>query len=67
MARNEQASPAEIQKYLGGIDYPAPKEQLVQQAREQNAPEGVRTVLDGLPNKQYDGPDEVSEEVGRIQ
>lgn len=67
MARNEQASPAEIQKYLGGIDYPAPKEQLVQQAREQNAPEDVCAILDELPNKQYGGPNEVSEEVGRIE
>lgn len=67
MARNEQASPAEIQKYLGGVDYPAPKEQLVQRAREQNAPEDVCTILDELPNKEYGGPNEVSEEVGRIE
>lgn len=63
--RNERPSPIEVQKHLSGIDYPAAKEDLLRAAREQNAPRGVLDVLERIEEREYDGPAEVSEAVGK--
>lgn len=67
MPSNDQASPAEIQQYLSGVDYPVPKAQLLQQADEQGAPRDVKSVLQELPDKEYQSPTDVTKEVGRVE
>lgn len=52
-----------VQKFLGGVSYPASKDQLVEHARGKNADEDVLEALSGLPDRSYDGPDEVSQAV----
>jgi len=49
-----------VQKYLGGIRYPATKQQLVDQARGNQADDEALTALSGMPEREYSGPDEVS-------
>ena len=53
----------EVQKALRGVSYPASKEQLIQHAQQSGASQDVLDALRALPDKQHDGPDEVSAEV----
>ena len=55
----------EVQKYLSGVDYPASKDELVQHARSQNAPDDVIEALESLPDGEYDGPNRVSSAVAK--
>lgn len=52
-------NPTQIQKFLGGVDYPAKKQALVDHAREQGAPDDVIQTLEGLPEREYEGPNGV--------
>jgi hypothetical protein len=55
----------EVQKYLSGVDYPATKDQLIEHARKQGAPDGVIEALSSLPDDEYDGPNKVSSAVAK--
>jgi hypothetical protein len=57
--------PIEVQKYLSGISYPATKEQLLEHAKSQNAPQEVLEALKKIPDEEYDGPNKVSSAVSR--
>ena len=49
-----------VQRFLGGIHYPATKQQLVDQARSNQADDEALSSLRGIPEREYSGPDEVS-------
>ncbi|MFI7634539.1 DUF2795 domain-containing protein [Nonomuraea sp. NPDC049400] len=53
-------NPIELQKHLGGIDYPASKQELIRAAREHNASQEIIRALEALPDREYDGPNAVS-------
>jgi hypothetical protein len=53
-------NPVRLQKYLGGVDYPAGKEQLIRKAEENGADGQVVDLLRRLPERTYDGPSGVS-------
>ncbi len=53
----------EAQKYLSGVDYPATKGDLVERARSQGAGEDVVQALERIADREYDGPNAVSEEI----
>ncbi len=55
-----RVSPIELQKHLKGVDYPAQKDQLVQHAEQQGAPDDVLEGLRQIPDREYDGPNAVS-------
>jgi len=59
---NPNPNPIQIQRYLGGIDYPAGKDEVIAAARDAGADEGVLRVLDLLPDRQYEAPTDVSRE-----
>ncbi|WP_285743593.1 DUF2795 domain-containing protein [Lentzea sp. NBRC 105346] len=59
------SNPIQIQKHLSGIDYPVGKDQLVAKAEENGAGDDVLSQLRGLPDRQYNGPNAVSEELSR--
>lgn len=61
------ASPAEVQRKLEGISYPASKQELIQHAQEQEAPDSILSALRMLPERQFSSPTEVSQAVGAIQ
>ena len=52
-----------VQKFLTGISYPATKQQLVEQARSNHADSAALSALEELPEREYSGPDEVSQAV----
>lgn len=61
-----KVNPIELQKSLKGINYPADKQQVLQTAEQNGADEEMRSILDGLPDQEFSGPDDVSEAVGKL-
>ncbi|WP_341394490.1 DUF2795 domain-containing protein [Arthrobacter sp. G119Y2] len=59
----DKPSPIDIQKALGGMDYPASKDEIVKKARDSKADSSVLDALEGLPERQYDAPTDVSKEI----
>ena len=55
----------EVQKHLRGMDYPASKDDLVEHARGQGAPEEVLNLLEDLPDQNYTSPTEVTQAVSQ--
>ena len=64
---NQKASPAEIQKHLGGVDYPASKQELIRHAKDQDAPEDVISVLNRVEDRSYDSPADLMKAVGKVE
>ncbi|MBT2511985.1 DUF2795 domain-containing protein [Arthrobacter sp. ISL-30] len=56
----ETPNPIQVQKFLGGLDYPVGREDLVSKAKESGADENVLSALENLPDRQYDSPTAVS-------
>jgi len=61
---NDTPNPIQVQKYLGGIDYPASKQDIVSSAKDSGADDNVLDALNGLPDKTYDAPTDVSQAIG---
>ncbi|MDQ1056138.1 hypothetical protein QFZ23_000039 [Arthrobacter globiformis] len=59
----ETPNPIQIQKFLGGIDYPASRETLLSRAKESGADTSVLDALQKIPDKEYDSPTAVSSAV----
>jgi hypothetical protein len=57
------ANPIQLQKNLAGMDYPASKDDLVKKAQENGADQEVVDQLKKLPDKEYSGPDQVTQAV----
>jgi len=64
MANN--IDPTDIQQALGGLDYPASKEELVQHARDNAAEEQVINFLERIEEGNYESPVEVQEELNKM-
>ncbi len=58
-------NPIEMQKSLGGVNYPASKREIVEKAKSNGAGPEVKKALDALPEKEYDSPAAVNKEVGK--
>jgi Protein of unknown function (DUF2795) len=55
-----QTSPTDVQKAIKGADYPASREDLIDLAQDNDAPEEVIEELeDGLQRDEYDSPAQV--------
>lgn len=53
----------QAQKFLGGIDYPATKEDIVRTARDAGADENVLSALEAIADRDYEDPTEVSKAI----
>ena len=60
-------NPVQVQKFLGGLDYPAGKQDILDRARDNGADENVMDALARIPDREYDGPTAVSREVGQLE
>jgi hypothetical protein len=56
-------SPIDIQKALGGMDYPAKKEEIVKHAEQNGADDDVLQALKRIEDREYEGPSGVSKAV----
>ena len=65
MAKHEQSSAIHVQKFLGGLDYPAGKQELIDKAEENGADRQTVQLLENMAEGQYDSPLAVSREVSR--
>ncbi|GAB3532299.1 hypothetical protein GCM10027403_04330 [Arthrobacter tecti] len=59
----DSPSPIDIQKALGGVDYPARKDDLISNAEQSGADDSVVSALRNLPDKEYDSPADISKAV----
>jgi hypothetical protein len=59
-------SPANVQKYLKGVDYPVKKRQLVEQAKKNDAPKEIVDLLQKFPDQEFDGPQDVMKAYGQV-
>jgi hypothetical protein len=57
-------NPIEVQRYLGGIDYPAAKADVVATAESNDAPDEIIEALQAMDEEEFDGPDEVQAALG---
>ncbi len=56
----ETPNPIQMQKFLGGVDYPAERDELVAHAQSKGADDAVVAQLKSMPDRSYDGPNAVS-------
>ena len=56
-------NPIQVQKFLGGMDYPASKADVVRHAEEAGADDSVLATLKDLPEQTYHKPTDVSGEL----
>lgn len=59
-------NPIQIQKFLKGVDYPASKEALIENAKNMGADENVCASLEQLPDEDFQTPAEVSQAFGKL-
>ncbi|PXW27560.1 DUF2795 domain-containing protein [Paraburkholderia caballeronis] len=64
---SHQPTPVEIQKALGGVDYPATRDSLVDTARQHHADESIVELLGKLPSHRYETPADVSKDIARLR
>jgi len=57
--------PGMIMQILRGINFPARKQDIVQQARTNNASSDVMGMIDKLPDREYQNENDVAQEVSR--
>lgn len=62
-----KASPAAVERYLKGIHYPASKDELLRQAKDNGAPQDVMNVLNRFEDKKYGSTVDVAKEVGAVE
>lgn len=60
-------SPAQVQKYLKKVDYPARKDDLVRTARQEKADREVIETIERLPEDRFGGPNDVSKAIGELE
>ncbi|MBB3086005.1 DUF2795 domain-containing protein [Geodermatophilus sabuli] len=56
-------SPIDVQKALSGMDYPARKQQIVEHAEKHGGSKEVLEALEGIEDREYEGPSGVSSAV----
>jgi hypothetical protein len=59
-----RVSPAEVEKSLKGVDYPAKKQDLVKHAQKQGADQDVIDTLKELPEEEFNSPIDVTKAIG---
>lgn len=60
-------SAAEIEKYIGGIDFPVDRDELINHAESKGAPKEVLDFMAKFPDQEYGSPIDVSRGVGQVK
>jgi Protein of unknown function (DUF2795) len=60
-------NPIQLQKFLGGIDYPARKQDLLDRAKKSGADQNVMNTLKSLPRDRFNSPNDISEAIGDMR
>jgi hypothetical protein len=65
-ASSKGHTPVQVQKFLGGLDYPCTREQILQKARSEGADQNVMRALEQLPERRFESPVSISKEIGNL-
>ncbi len=57
----------EIQKHIGGLDYPVSREDLIRRAQEEGASTEMLEALRSLPPEHVNSPMHVSEAISELR
>lgn len=64
--KHEAPNAIQVQKFLGGLDYPVGKEELLQKAKQEGADDNILEILEKILEQEYSSPVAVSREVSKI-
>ena len=63
----DHVNPIQVQKFLKKVDYPVTKQELIKVAKSEGADKRVIETLEKIPDREYDGPVGISEEIGKFE
>ena len=58
-----QIRPIDIEQHLGDVEFPASKQEIIEQARASGADTVVLRKLEEIPDRRYDGPGRIMSEI----
>lgn len=64
---SENVSAAKLASYMKGIRFPCDKNEIIDKAEQNGAPDNVLEILRDLPEKQYSTAVDVEKEFGKIK
>jgi hypothetical protein len=64
---DQPVSAATLQAVLRGTSYPASKQDLIQTARSNNAPQAILSKIQALPNDDFDSPQEIQQAFRQVK
>lgn len=65
-SNRERPNPIEVERHLKGIKFPANREDLIEHARQNDAPEEVLSTLEQMPDREFHNAADVAKGVGQI-
>lgn len=63
----ERPNPIEVEKHLKGIKFPANRDDLIEHARQNHAPEEVLSTLERMPDREFSNAADVAKGGGQIR
>ncbi len=60
-------SPTNLTQFLGGVNFPCSKQELVNHARQRNAPQDVLSTLEQIPDRTYNSMSDVMRDIGKVE
>lgn len=60
-------SPANLQKFLAGVSYPASKRDLMEAAKHNRAPGEIMDLIENMPDQEFGGPQDVQRAYGELE
>jgi len=67
MAEQVKTTPFAIEKFLKGIDFPCSKQDLIDHAENNNAPQDVISTLNSLPDQDFSSVNDVMKAYGKVR
>lgn len=59
-------APANLQSYLKGAHYPSGKDEIIEIARTNSAPDEIIELLQQMPQEEFGGPQDVMKAYGQL-
>lgn len=62
-----EVSASEIEKFLGGVNFPTDKNGLIEHAKSKDAPEEVLKVIEDFPEREFGSAADVGKAIGEAK
>lgn len=63
-AGHGDVSVSEVNRFIGGVDFPANKKDLIEHARGKDAPREVLDLMENFPDQEYRSATDVGQAIG---